>query len=129
MNRREWLRKSAMALLAAVAAWPLFSFITAKRYRPPRKIRIRERIPAGEFLMESEFVLFEADSGPVAVSRTCTHLGCTVTYDEIREKFICPCHQSMFNWNGKYISGPAKKDLAHYPVEITEDGRGYVVLI
>lgn len=129
MNRREWLKRSAAAFLAAVAAYPLFRFVYTIRYRPPRKIRIRERIPAGGFLMEPEFVLFESDKGPIAVSRTCTHLGCILAYDEVRRQFICPCHQSRFKWNGKYISGPARKDLPDYPVQVMKDGKGYVVLI
>ncbi len=129
MTRRDWIRKAGTVILGAAAAWPLLSFVLTKRYRPPRKVRLRERVPEGGFIMEPEFVLFEPDTGPLAVSRTCTHLGCTVTYDETRRQFICPCHQSMFHWNGKYISGPAKKDLPLFPVRITDDGKGYIVLI
>jgi len=129
MTRRDWIIKALTAVIGAAAAWPLLEFVTARRYRPPKKVRLRERVPADGFIMEPEFILFEPDTGPVAVSRTCTHLGCTLAYDEVKRLFICPCHQSMFHWNGKYISGPAGKDLPHYPVRITEDAKGYVVLI
>ncbi len=129
MTRRTWIRKTLLALAGALAAWPVLGFVLTKRYRPPKKIRLRERVPAGGFIMEPEFVLFEPESGPLAVSRTCTHLGCTVTYDEAKRQFICPCHQSMFQWDGKYLSGPAKKDLPRFPVKITDDGKGYIVLV
>ncbi len=129
MTRRSLIKKMLMAIAAALCAWPVIGFIMPVRYRPPRKVLIREKLPKGSFLIEPEFVLFASKTGPVAVSRTCTHLGCTVSFDETRKQFICPCHQSMFHWNGKYISGPAQKDLPRFEVKTSEDGKGYVVLI
>ncbi len=129
MTRREWLGRAVKMLMGAVLAWPVMRFVLARRYRPPRKVRIRDEVPQGGFLIEPEFVLFQQASGPLAVSRTCTHLGCKVTYDESMRQFICPCHQSRFHWNGRYISGPAKKDLPKYPVEVIDGGKGYIVFI
>lgn len=38
------------------------------------------------------------DYGIVAV---CTHLGCLVPWYEDENKFICPCHNSMYDSTGK----------------------------
>jgi cytochrome b6-f complex iron-sulfur subunit len=38
-----------------------------------------------------------ADGGFLALSRTCTHLGCTVPWVASENKFICPCHSSEFD--------------------------------
>lgn len=44
-------------------------------------------------------------------SYKCTHAGCQATWDEKKEMFICPCHGSKFDKDGKVIEGPAKEDL------------------
>ncbi len=41
----------------------------------------------------------------------CTHLGCGLNIDDKNQKFVCPCHDSEFDFNGKRLKGPAKRDL------------------
>lgn len=41
----------------------------------------------------------------------CTHMGCILNIDEKNKKFVCPCHNSEFNMEGKRLKGPAKRDL------------------
>ncbi len=45
------------------------------------------------------------------LSTICTHLGCTVKWNERLNIFECPCHQSAFNIYGKVLRGPAKINL------------------
>jgi len=58
------------------------------------------------------------DGGFLALSRTCTHLGCTVPWVEKENKFICPCHSSEFDIRGEVISPPAPRALDIYPIVI-----------
>ncbi len=58
------------------------------------------------------------DGGFLAVSRKCTHLGCTVPWDSDQKKFVCPCHSSVFDITGDVISPPAPRALDLYPVFI-----------
>jgi len=44
-----------------------------------------------------------------ALSISCTHLGCTLNISG--NKFICPCHGSEFDLEGRVIKGPAMRDL------------------
>ncbi len=129
MKRRNLLKDAFFWGLGAVLSWPLFAFVQKKRYRPPREVRISRDLKTGEFIVEPEFVLFQSEKGPLAVSRTCTHLGCRVNYLPEKKIFLCPCHQSRFSPGGRYISGPAKKDLAVYKVTPMEDGHGVTVYL
>ena len=59
-----------------------------------------------------------ADGGFLALSRTCTHLGCTVPWVARENKFICPCHSSQFDITGEVISPPAPRALDIYQIII-----------
>ena len=54
------------------------------------------------------------DGGFLAVSRTCTHLGCTVPWVDKERRFACPCHASAFDIQGEVISPPATRALDIY---------------
>jgi len=58
------------------------------------------------------------DGGFLALSRSCTHLGCTVPWVAQENKFICPCHSSEFDIRGEVISPPAPRALDLYLVVI-----------
>jgi cytochrome b6-f complex iron-sulfur subunit len=62
-----------------------------------------------------------ADGGFLALSRKCTHLGCTVPWLEKEKRFACPCHASAFDIAGDVISPPAPRALDIYPVAIEND--------
>ena len=59
-----------------------------------------------------------ADGGFLALSRTCTHLGCTIPWIEKEMKFACPCHGSSFDITGNVIDAPAPRGLNIYPITI-----------
>jgi glycine/D-amino acid oxidase-like deaminating enzyme/nitrite reductase/ring-hydroxylating ferredoxin subunit len=46
-----------------------------------------------------------------AVSMTCTHLGCQVTFNTAERTWDCPCHGSRFDTDGRVLEGPAVRDL------------------
>lgn len=61
------------------------------------------------------------DGGFIANSLRCTHLGCSIEWEEEKKRFICPCHSSAFAMNGDVQNPPAPKALDYYPV-IIENG-------
>ena len=60
-----------------------------------------------------------------AINAVCTHLGCVVPWNPTENKFMCPCHGSQYNNEGKVIRGPAPKSLAMASVD-NIDGKVYL---
>ncbi len=56
------------------------------------------------------------DGGFLAISRKCTHLGCSVPWVVESEQFECPCHASHFDVTGDVLKSPASRALDLYPV-------------
>ncbi len=50
-------------------------------------------------------------------SAHCTHMGCTLEYNEAEKSFDCKCHGSRFSVLGEVLDGPAKQPLE----KITEE--------
>jgi Rieske Fe-S protein len=54
-----------------------------------------------------------------ALSSICTHQGCQITgFDTSSGQFICPCHGSTFDVNGKVIQGPAGSPLSKFQTQL-----------
>lgn len=62
------------------------------------------------------------DGGFLALYQRCTHLGCSVPWDQVEERFVCPCHSSQFTPDGAVLNPPAPRPLDLFPVRIA-DGR------
>ena len=62
------------------------------------------------------------DGGFLALSLRCTHLGCSINWEEDKQRFICPCHASAFEINGNVQNPPAPSALDYFPV-IIQSGR------
>lgn len=61
------------------------------------------------------------DGGFLAISRRCTHLGCTVPWITEDQQFICPCHSSAFDIRGAVVRSPAPRPLDIYPMTIENE--------
>ena len=67
-------------------------------------------------------VVEKADSiNSFGINAICTHLGCVVPWNSGANKFICPCHGSQYDSNGKVVRGPAPLSLAIAHVSVEDD--------
>lgn len=66
----------------------------------------------GIVLEEEKIAAYKDPKGQLhTYSAVCTHLGCTVTWNNSEKSFDCPCHGSRFSSSGTVINGPANTGL------------------
>ena len=53
-----------------------------------------------------------------AYSAICTHLNCTVQFQDSTRQIWCACHNGFYDLNGKVVSGPPPLPLEEYAVHI-----------
>ncbi len=58
------------------------------------------------------------DGGFLALSSICSHLECSVPWNERDRTFPCPCHGSVFDMTGEVKSPPAPRPLDLFPVTL-----------
>jgi len=113
-RRRVFLKRGLLgclyALGAAFLAWPVFSFITFRK-STSRTVRFSPEERRGQVNFKAGVYLVRSADGDYALAARCPHLGCTLQYAEASGQFRCPCHGSVFDLSGRWLSGPAKKDL------------------
>jgi cytochrome b6-f complex iron-sulfur subunit len=66
-------------------------------------------------------IVIHTPDGYVALSATCTHLGCILFWNEQRGVIACPCHEAYFNTIGAVISGPPPAPLVSYRIQVEGD--------
>ncbi|HOL92837.1 MAG TPA: ubiquinol-cytochrome c reductase iron-sulfur subunit [bacterium] len=71
-------------------------------------------------LPELKIRVISTEKGVAALSLICTHLGCIVGEGE--KGFVCPCHGSRFDPEGRVIGGPAPRNLPWLAVSQAADG-------
>jgi nucleotide-binding universal stress UspA family protein/nitrite reductase/ring-hydroxylating ferredoxin subunit len=80
---------------------------------------LAELLPGqGSLVLEGgrRLAAFRDDEGRYhVVSPKCTHMGCTVGWNDAERTWDCPCHGSRYDVDGNVLQGPAKVALA--PVE------------
>ena len=70
-------------------------------------------------------LLVQSPEGLIALSPSCTHLGCFVVWREEEKEFACPCHGGRYDSTGRNISGPPPAPLSRFAIERRE-GKLYV---
>ena len=72
---------------------------------------------------DATYLLVKEDGKTIedfGINAVCTHLGCVVPWNQAENKFMCPCHGSQYNNQGKVVRGPAPLSLALAHVKADE---------
>lgn len=124
-HRREFIKKTLLwgkyALGATAIAYPVFSFIGFRKITR-KKIIFSQADQQAISSFKSGAHLVTTPDGMKAFSANCPHLGCILNFNAVADQFQCPCHGSIFDRSGKWISGPAQKNLQELPVKIKPNG-------
>ena len=130
-DRRRFLNRIWMffgAIAGAEFGWMGFSFLKSRKERnlPAKMEGIITAGPVKRFKPETVtaipngrfYLACLADGSFLALSRTCTHLGCTLPWVGEKKQFVCPCHGSTFSLTGEVITSPAPRPLDTFPARI-----------
>jgi Rieske Fe-S protein len=84
---------------------------------------VGETVPASANLvggLQTPLAVTRVSQGEViAVSRVCTHEGCTVNLPSSAGATMdCPCHGSRFRTSGQVVNGPASRPLFRFATRI-----------
>jgi menaquinol-cytochrome c reductase iron-sulfur subunit len=56
----------------------------------------------------------DIDDRFIALSTRCMHLGCPVRFVAASQRFICPCHGGVYDFEGKVTGGPPVRPLDRF---------------
>lgn len=128
-SRRTFLWKAWLGLAVVAIAegvWVVVDFLKPRRVGRDDDEAVVVAGPVDRFEPDSvtafpqgKFYLVRLETGGfLAVSRECTHLGCTVPWIEDQQRFVCPCHSSAFDIRGDVVNAPAPRALDLYEIRI-----------
>jgi Rieske Fe-S protein len=64
-------------------------------------------------------ILIRTEDGELrAFSAVCTHLNCTVQFQDDTHLIWCACHNGQFDLNGNVVGGPPPRPLEQYEVNL-----------
>lgn len=89
----------------------------------PTPVTIRVSHQDGYTQSVERQVVFLVKSGEnvTALSSTCTHLGCRVSWDAEAKQLKCPCHGGVYDRTGAVIAGPPPAPLATLMTRVDGD--------
>jgi Rieske Fe-S protein len=139
-DRRDFLASASTLAMAGglAASYGTFAFMAGRFMYPSegqqtgwvfvtQLARMRQgesiafRAPGGERIAVARQGSKGEAGDFVALSSTCPHLGCQVHWEGQNERFFCPCHNGVFDPQGKGVSGPpgdAEQSLPRYPLKV-----------
>ena len=132
-RQSEWTRRAVLRLAwggiiaaGALTIEPLVKYLTSQedRIHSPLVVYNKPLDKNGDWQDTAKArVWVKRDAlGVMALVATCTHLGCEVNYHPEKKEWLCPCHGSIYDVEGRPISGPAPKALHRVAVELQPDG-------
>lgn len=129
VTRREFLRLAVFtsgALFSGTVLLALLSEMDGGRRGKPKAIAQVDEVPPGRALYfhypgpDDQAVLLNLPGrGLVGYSQKCTHLACSVYYQEEQERLFCPCHDGAFSAEtGEPVAGPPQRALPRIRLEV-----------
>lgn len=90
--------------------------------QPIAKKVLAEHVEGWVIVNEEHNVFVLPAKNNQVLSPICPHEGCEVAWEQARNRFSCPCHESYFAADGSRISGPTPRGLDSLPSRV-QDGK------
>jgi Rieske Fe-S protein len=133
-TKRRWfvngLLGSSLTALAASVVYPIVRFVNP----PQMPEAVKDQVLAGKLseMTGESWKIFPFGQAPGilvrtgpeefrAFSATCTHLDCTVQFEDKSKRIWCPCHNGWYDLEGRNVAGPPPHPLDSYVVQIVGD--------
>jgi menaquinol-cytochrome c reductase iron-sulfur subunit len=103
------------------AEWVAAGDLTRITPNVPQEVTFRRnRVDGWKVTSEKStaWVVKDASNQITAFGPQCTHLGCAIHWEDGKGQFLCPCHNSVFDAQGKVVSGPAPRPLDRYETKV-----------
>lgn len=126
MESRRTFLKIATAGIAAIFVF-LWNKLTLQHlHTSAQKQRIFPFNKHKNVSFNGEYIVVNQGNKTTVYSAHCTHLGCKI--DKVEgDRFVCPCHGSQYDLNGKVVKGPAYKSLKVHASKISDDGNQIII--
>lgn len=139
VDRRDFMSVASTAAMAGglAAGYGMFGVIAVRFLYAPDQPLAWQYLATVDELQAGDSMTYSAPNGAkvvvarhgegtgaddfIALSSVCPHLGCAVHWEPQNDRFFCPCHNGVFDPQGKAIGGPpgkAKQHLLEFPLKV-----------
>lgn len=110
---KKFKRRDLLKLLWLTPFILLYKYLTPKIKKDKVLSISIDKLPfnSAYLIKDKQIGILNSEDGIKVLSIACTHLGCVLNVED--DKFVCPCHGSMFDLKGNVLKGPALKPLKH----------------
>lgn len=108
-RQENWLSAGTLSTLAENEPTP----VTIRVARQDGYSQVVER--------QVVFLVKTGEKDVKALSSTCTHLGCRVSWDGEAQQLKCPCHGGVYDKTGAVVSGPPPEALPTLQTKLDGD--------
>ena len=125
-----WLIKGSVFAFASMTVYPIIQFLYPPKSQLQTSLSTKaariDELPVNTakifpFANKPAILIHTASDEYKAFSAACTHLNCTVHYEEAGQMIGCACHNGRFGLDGRVISGPPPKPLEEYRVVLNKE--------
>ena len=124
-GRRRTLRLLGAAAVGTAAGSLLVTSCVGSESTAAATAVPLEQLPLGERVRvlfgETPVELIRSVDGVRARSLWCTHYGCEVVWSPEDEAYLCPCHDGVFDAEGRVVSGPPPRSLRRLTTRVEND--------
>lgn len=93
--------------------------------KQPLMVVLADRHQDGWYQTQQQTIVYldkeETGDGYRALSASCTHLGCGISWDQKKQQYLCPCHGGVFDRTGRVLAGPPPRAMDRFEARLNKE--------